>query len=95
MFPMNVAFMIDLCSSRIPLRCTTTGRSDVSIITVHVRTFILLFKFSCIYFERGRERLCVRARQGRERGRERESQAGSALSEQSPMWGLNSPTKRS
>ena len=32
---------------------------------------------------------------GRERGKDRESQAGSALSAQSLMWGLNSQTTRS
>ena len=48
-------------------------------------------------FERKRGGTCVRvSMQGRaEREREGESQAGSALSAQSQMWGLNSQTVRS
>ena len=45
-----------------------------------------------IYFERERKRERVTTSRG---GTERESQAGSALSAQSPMWGLNSLTVRS
>ena len=67
-------------------------------------TFFYLFKMF-IYFERGIERERDRERQrerererwgrGRERGIERESQAGLVLSAWSPMWGLNSQTVRS
>ena len=48
------------------------------------------FKF--IYLERDRQ---TDPRGGRQREREKESQAGSTLSAQSPTWGLNSQTMRS
>ena len=52
------------------------------------RTFFLLFKFTYLFL-RGREREREHElERGRERG-ERESQAGSSLSAQSPMRALN------
>ena len=44
-----------------------------------------------LIFERGREV----SRGGAEREREKDSQAGSALSAQSPIWGSNLQTVRS
>ena len=47
------------------------------------------FFFKFIYFKRDREGEHEQGRD-REKGGERESQAGSVLSMQIPMWGLNS-----
>ena len=48
--------------------------------------------FIYLFGERERE---IKQGRGRERGKERESQAGSMLPVQSPMRGLNSQTVRS
>ena len=54
---------------------------------------LLLFFFKFIYlFLRERQ---SRSRGGAERGGDRESQAGSARSAQSPLWGSNLQTMRS
>ena len=55
---------------------------------IYLLTYLFIFKF--IYFER--ERM---TRGGAEREGERESQAGSAPSVQSPMWGSNPRTVKS
>ena len=53
--------------------------------------FLFYFIFKFIYFEKEREKAQVREGQ---REVETESQADSAVSAQSPMWGLNSRTVR-
>ena len=56
----------------------------------------VFFVFKFIYFERERERASEHKQGGhRERRRERESQAGSPLSVQSPMEGTNPQIVRS
>ena len=60
------------------------------------RIYKEVFKNFFIYFERERERESERERaHASGGGAERESQAGSTLSPQSPMWGSNSQTVRS
>ena len=62
----------------------------------HFFLFCCLFKQCLFIFERERERDKVRTSQGgAERGGDRESEAGAALTAQIPMWGSHSRTTRS
>lgn len=60
--------------------------------SVHRETFYFNF-FSCLFIYFERYSACEEEK-GRDRGRDRESQAGTTLPAQSLMWSLNSPTVR-